>query len=166
MEWTLKTDESDSDEAAVSEGPNCSDASSDALSLDAEEQQGQFVDFKCIGVTRDPVYQTILCDVRDTIQSGDTVAVRLAPEPDNQYDANAIAFQCLHHSEWKTIGYVVSEICEEVLAAIQSDDIVSVEFSWVKYKLWKKNPGFYASIRITRNGKWSQKVIQCRSTFS
>ena len=27
--------------------------------------------FKCIVVTRDPVFQSILCDVRDAMESGD-----------------------------------------------------------------------------------------------
>ena len=65
-------------------------------------------------MTRESVYQSILSDVRDVIQCG---GVRLAPEPENPFDANAIAFQCMHHGEWKTIGYVVAEVCEDVLAA-------------------------------------------------
>ena len=69
---------------------------------------------------------------------------------DNPYDMNAIAFKYMHQNECKSIGYVVAEICNEVQAAIDNNDIVSVEFSWVKYKLWKRNPGFYAAIRITR----------------
>ena len=33
-------------------------------------------------------------------------------------------------------GYVVSEVALEVLAAIDNEDIISVEFAWVKNKLW------------------------------
>ena len=117
-------------------------------------------------MTRESVYQSILSDVRDVIQCGGTVDVRLAPEPENPFDANAIAFQCMHHGEWKTIGYVVAEVCEDVLAAIESEDILSVQVAWVKYKLWKKSPGFYASITITRKGEWSKKVFESRNTFS
>ena len=124
------------------------------------------VEFKCIGVTRDPIYQSILCDVRDSMESGDTVPVKLVPEPDNPFDSNAIAFKCLQNSVWKTFGYVVSEICGEILAAIASGDIVSVELTWVKYKLWKKSPGFYAAVKVTKKGDWSNRVKESRSTFS
>ncbi len=46
------------------------------------------------------MYQTILGDVRDKMQSGDTVPVKLFPEPENLCDASAIAFKCFHDSEW------------------------------------------------------------------
>ncbi len=100
------------------------------------------------------------------MQSGGTVPVKLLPEPENPYDASAIAFKCLHDSEWKTIGYIVSEICKDVQAAIDNGFVVSVEFAWVKYKILRKRPGFYAAVRITRTGEWSQKVREARSTFS
>lgn len=63
------------------------------------------------------------------------------------------------------IGYVVSELCEEVHSAFSSNSIVSVEFAWVKYKLWKKAPGYYAAINITRKGEWSKKIKNRSSTF-
>ena len=48
----------------------------------------------------------------------------------------------MHNGVWRTIGYVVSEICEEVHTAIKQGDILVVEFVWVKFKLWKKQPGY------------------------
>lgn len=155
MEWDSECDEEESN--TFSDGN---------VSSEDDEGYQSSVEFKCIGVTKDVIYQNILSDVRDIIQAGGTVDVKLAPEPDNPHDANAIAFKCMHQGEWKKIGYVVAETSEEVLAAIQCDDIVSVQFAWVKYKLWKKNPGFYASIVITRKGEWSQQVFKSRSTFS
>ncbi len=142
------------------------DDSQNSQSSNEEPPPQSCVDFKCIGVTRDPVYQTILGDVRDKMQSGDTVPVKLFPEPENLYDASAIAFKCFHDSEWKTIGYVVSEICKDVQAAIDNCVVLSVDFAWVKYKVLRKRPGFYAAVRITRTGEWSQSVREARSTFS
>ena len=104
--------------------------------------------------------------MKDIIESGQSVPVKLLPEPQNVFDHNAIAFQCLHNRKWKTFGYVVSEVALEVLAAIDNEDIISVEFAWVKYKLWRKSPGFYAAINITRKGEWSRSVKESRSTFS
>ncbi len=63
------------------------------------------------------MYQTILAELRDIMQSGTKVQVKLRPEPENVHDQNAISFQCFHQNEWKTIGYVVAEICDDVLTA-------------------------------------------------
>ena len=43
------------------------------------------------------------------------------------------------------------------------DKIIEVKVSWIKYKLWKKSPGFYD---ITRRGEWSRVVWEARSTFN
>ncbi len=48
----------------------------------------------------------------------------MKPEPENIVDPEAISFQCLHNGVWRTIGYVVSEICEEVHTAIKQGDII------------------------------------------
>ena len=37
----------------------------------------------------------------------------------------------------------------EVHSAIETNSIVSTEFAWVKYKLWKKAPGYYVAVTIT-----------------
>ena len=162
-DWLLSNDNTDSEDADSS---NHDRGSSDELVSQEEDTQESYVPFKCIGVTRDTRYQDILHEVRDRIQGGDTVPVKMVQEPDNVFDSQAIAFQCYHSDSWQTIGYVVSEICDEVNAAINQGDILSVEFSWVKYKLWKKSPGYYACIGVTRKGEWSTKVKRCCSTFS
>ena len=169
-EWVLKTSEMDSerdDNLAANVNLITQDEQDDEIDFDVDDDDisQSSVDFKCIGVTRDPTYQNILSDVRDVIESGHSVPVKLLPEPTNHYDPNAIAFQCLHQNNWKTFGYVVSEVCEEVLDAIERGCIISVEFVWVKYKLWKQSPGFYAAVRITRKGEWSHKVKKSHSTF-
>lgn len=121
--------------------------------------------FKCIGVTRDPSYQQTLKTCKQRRDNEEDVKVKLVPEPDNPYDSRAICFKCKLDSTWHTIGYVVSEICEDVHDALISDDIISTEFAWVKYKLWKKSPGYYAAINITRRGEWSNIVKKSCSTF-
>ena len=64
------------------------------------------------------------------------------------------------------MGYVVREALTEVHSALVNDKIVEVKISWIKYKSWKKSPGFYAAIDITRRGEWSRLVYRARSTFS
>ncbi len=131
-EWISHSEDEDDDDRG--------DDSQNSQSSNEEPPPQSCVDFKCIGVTRDPVYQTILGDVRDKMQSGDTVPVKLFPEPENLYDASAIAFKCFHDSEWKTIGYVVSEICKDVQAAI--DNCVLFCQSILHGLVLRKRPGF------------------------
>lgn len=75
--------------------------------------------FKCIGSTREKMYQKVLEKARDRIQEGFTVPVRLTPEPYNMYDSEAVAFECNLDGEWKKVGYVVHEVLPEVHAALQ-----------------------------------------------
>ena len=122
--------------------------------------------FKVIGVLRDPDIQTLLNELIVRRDRGEHVTVRLTPEPTNVFDTRAICFEAHHNETWKRIGYVVREILEEVHSAINSGRIRNVEFEWVKYKLWKKAPGYYAAVSVTRTGPWSQSVHKARSTFS
>uniref|UniRef100_A0A1X7UYH9 Uncharacterized protein n=1 Tax=Amphimedon queenslandica TaxID=400682 RepID=A0A1X7UYH9_AMPQE len=64
-------------------------------------------------------------------------------EPYNPRDSKALAFVCKIGDKEHTIGYVVSELLDEVHRAINRHDIVSVELSWVRYITdWTKSgPG-------------------------
>ena len=58
------------------------------------------------------------------------------------------------------MGYVVQEVLAEVHDAIE---IISVKFSWVKFRLcWSRcrcGPGFYAGVNISKKGSWSRAVL-------
>ena len=172
--WSVNRGDSDFDGEQSDASDDEPSVHSPVLSDDPNEQSEQDGDqsieescvaFKCIGVTRDSLYQTVLQQVKYRMKDGETVQVKLKPEPDNPYDTRAIAFQCLHQDTWQTIGYVVIEACEEVHTAIEERKIISVEFAWVKYKLWKRSTGYYTAINITRKGEWSPTVRKCCSTF-
>ena len=98
--------------------------------------------------------------------TGKTVSVELKPEPNNPHDSNAVAFICQpdEGAEWKRIGYVVREAAVEVLSAINTKRILNVKFAWIKFLPYFKNRGWYAGIKITRNGEWSQQVVRSRAT--
>ena len=120
------------------------------------------VTFKCIGAVRDKISQRTLRVVRDRMDKGYTVPVKLQPEPDNFWDPKAIAFMCNVDEKWTRIGYVVSELADEVQEAITKNLIVSVKFSWVRF-MTRWEHGMYAGIEIRRNGQWSSKVKAKRS---
>ena len=92
------------------------------------------------------------------------VAVKLQKEPENKKDSHAVAFMCKVGTVWERIGYVVKEALDEVHKVMDDDKILCVQFDWVKYVPHYKNPGWYAGIKITRDGEWSQTVLRSRST--
>ena len=109
--------------------------------------QTHTVNFKCVGSVHDVCRQLILRD-------GGKVHVRIHPEPENQYDSKAIAFQCNIEREWQTIGYIVRECVDHVKEALQKKRILSVKLA--KYLVcWSHlGLGFYAAINISLNGEW------------
>ena len=117
--------------------------------------------FKCIGAQKERHYQEVLSLANRKIKEGINIPVKIEAEPYNQYDSKAIAFMCKldDHSDWERIGYVVQEVLDEVHDAITNKKILDVSFDYIKYVVHFKSPGWYAGIKITRNGEWSQKVL-------
>ena len=140
--------------------------SRDGRNEEPKEDSGSPFVFKCIGAVRDVNSQTSLRTCRDRMANGWTVPVTMEHEPTNIKDVKAIAFKCEIDGKWHRIGYVVSEILEEVHAAISADQIVSVRFAWVKYVTdWTRSgPGYFAGIGVTKKGQWEAKVLRYKST--
>ena len=93
-------------------------------------------------------------------KKGKDILVKLEKEPSNPYDSNAIAFMCLTKNNWERIGYVVSEALADVNEAISNNKILKTFFSWLKYIVYYKQPGWYAGISVTRSGSWPRTVMQ------
>ena len=81
---------------------------------DVQEIFTHTVSFKVIGCKKELIYQDVLEKCRDAMQDGQDIPVRLTPEPENPFDSRAIAFMCFMDEKWYRIGYVMSEILEEV----------------------------------------------------
>jgi hypothetical protein len=115
--------------------------------------------FKCIGATKDITSQAALRTARERYES---YSVKLTPEPTNIKDSKAICFQCEIDGKWICIGYVVSEILDEVHDAIQNQSIVDVKFAWIKYITdWSlSGPGYFAGISVSKKGMWPIKVTK------
>ena len=123
------------------------------------------VTFKSVGVTHDPSAQKILKIVAQLLSVDEKVEVRITPEPTNVHDARAICFRCHVDGKWHRIGYIVREALDYVHAAMAENKILSVSFAWVKYmSMWKSGPGFYAGIKIAKNGEWHPDIVKCSST--
>ena len=59
--------------------------------------------------------------------------ISVVHEPTNPRDAKALAFVCELDGKENTIGYIVSELPDEVHDAYRAGDIVSVKLAWVRY---------------------------------
>lgn len=159
-------DSDDSDDSDVSDNTDTSDDDNISSEPPAMPVPQHTVKFKCIGDTLDISYQTTLRRARDLRNSGVNVPVRLQPEPSNPVDSKAIAFVCEVDGKWHRIGYVVTEVLDEVHAALHGGRITSVRFAWIKYiSDWTRSgPGYFTGINITRYGNWSSNVLYYSST--
>lgn len=104
------------------------------------EKNNQF-EFAAVGVTFDN-RQDILNEVySDSIKSGlDNIPIVLKKEPENPYDANAIAITLL---DGRTIGYVSKDFNEEVNEMMQD-----IKKSYIKSIYMNKKRIFNAMICI------------------
>jgi len=168
-EWTWVDD--------VNDGSSSSDEElgSDELeeSQSSEEEQlndesiptiTHSVAFKCIGHLKELRYQKLLAMASRKLTQGEIVPVKLQKEPDNRYDAQAIAFMCKAECDWERIGYVVKEALPDVHQAMDENKIIKVYFDRIKKVLDYRKPGWYAAIIITRSGEWSQVVQRSQAT--
>lgn len=158
-------DDQDDDETEDEEAvPSLS--SSENLSATMES-----VVFKCIGVTKSDDRQMILDSIvarhREGKEQLTDVPVRMQPEPTNPVDSRAIAFECLYQGSWHVIGYVVSELLDEVHLALSQNKIEAVQFATIRYVLHypDSGPGYFAGIKVSYRGSWSLTAIQCASTL-
>jgi len=160
-QWVESTGVSEYDRRSVVDDNESADELSTIYAGSDDEHTECTVPFKCIGVTRESSYQNLLKELKGRLEQGDTVEIKLVPD-----DSQAITFQSYHNGSWQTMGYVVREVLSEVHNKMANNNIVGVKISWIKYKLWKKSPGFYSAIDVTCKGEWSRLVWQARSTFS
>ena len=83
---------------------SCNNSSSTEADLSEDEcvqsKETSTVNFKCIGVTRDALYQETLKKAVLATKERKSVCVRLTTQPDNPYDSNAVAFECQVDGSW------------------------------------------------------------------
>ena len=155
-----------SPECADSDNERPSSSPTSDVEADRSQRFEHSVTFKVIGCCKERRYQETLRTARDMLDEGLVVPVELSPEPTNPVSSRAIAFRCKINGKPVIIGYVVSEILNEVHHAIENSEIVGVRFSWIKYiSDWTRSgPGFFAGVVVTKRGYWSSSVVRAAST--
>lgn len=90
------------------------------------------------------------------LENGEEVKVDIKPEPDNDYDSNALA-------GWYTVGYIAKELANEIHPLLKASNI-KVEISHIRFRLTYLLIGYYLTVNITRKGQWSPKAISASKT--
>ena len=171
----LEVNEDNDEDNDEDESMNC-ELQEDEDDEDDKDESNSLVHeltFKCIGTIKEERYQEILVAANLQRRNGEEVHVRLTPEPTNCYDSEAIAFECKtststdSENKWERIGYLVSEVTQDVHEAIRSNSILSVQFDWIRFIThWSRSkPGWYCGIRISRVGPWSKTCLKHRSSL-
>ena len=60
----------------------------------------------------------------------------------------------------------MKELFEEVHTAMDDGLILKTQVNCIKFISYFKYPGWYAGIKLTKSGDWSQTVISKSSTLS
>ena len=166
--WRLKQDSDSEDSSSVaSESTNSVPSSPSETEVDISSSlTTHTLTFKCMGTVKDPNHQKVLSKAAALLKNGNEPPVRLRPEPENSFDANAIAFDCLIDNDWRRIGYVVQDVLLDVHDALSKKEIISIKLAWVKFLLcWRRSgPGYYAGINISKQGSWSLTCKHFAST--
>ena len=89
--------------------------------------------FKCMGSTKEHEYEEALALAKRKMNDGIGIAVKLEKEPHNPVDAKAIAFVIDLDGTWKRIGYVMSELLEEVHKAMDDSLILKIQVDFIKF---------------------------------
>ena len=95
------------------------------------------------------------------------VPIRLLKENSNPVDQQAVSFQCQlqQGGGWTTFGYVARELTGYVRKAMDSNQVRSVSFKWVKWRSWARSGmGYYAAIDVVIRGCWAH-ALHAKSSF-
>ena len=90
------------------------------------------------------------------LENGEEVKVDIKPEPDNDYDSNAIAVLLNYGSGWYTVGYIAKELTNEIHPLLKSSNI-KVGISHIRFRLTYSLIGYYLTLNITRTIRLSSK---------
>lgn len=136
------------------------DASSESEEFDEEDT----VAFKVIGSLKEPIYQSTLKEVAESLRRDEDVPIDIIPEPNNPWDKKAIAFVCTLDKKQQRIGYVVRECVNAVHNALSNGSVKKTKFAWCKYRTFNGHLGYYAAVNITKMGKWPDEVHHSKSS--
>lgn len=129
------------------------------------EEVTHTVPFKCIGAAHEQARQNHLERAHNILHDqGGEITVKLRPETNNPYDANAIAIDMDYGEGFVHVGYIATELTTYIHPLLNSGQILTVSVQHIIFRVSFLKVGFYPKILITRRGTWDPYV--CRKSRS
>ncbi|CAH3121948.1 unnamed protein product [Porites lobata] len=109
------------------------------------------VPFKVLG-TAYKGRQIILKNAYECLENNKKdVQAQLQPEPENDYDQNAIAVLINCGSGWNKVGYIAKELTSDIHPIIERNNI-KVTVARIRFRVNYLLVGFYVTLNITKKG--------------
>ena len=165
-----RSSDSDSDDSSEYEQePEEENTPSQTSSTEVEEETLYTEYFKLKGSTYHEHFQTALRHCKTLTRNKTEIQLKLAIEPTNKEDENAIIVQAELDGMWKPVGYIPGVKVQKAMDAITKEEVRTVKFKSIE---WKYIYGlgefrYVSSITVTKVDRWlpSDKNYQYNDTF-
>lgn len=116
--------------------------------------------FKVIGVAHSTKTQDRLDEALTKMKVGGTVSAMLKPEPENEFDREAIAVHLDYRNGPCFIGYIQRELTKYLHPLLETRQITEVKVEDIRFRTSFSKFGLYIKISITRIGRWEPFVVR------
>ena len=117
--------------------------------------------FKVIGVThkleRQKHLETAFIKMNE---ENVTIKAKIQPEPDNMYDANAIAVLIDYGLGYKQVGYISQDLTKFVHSVLNRGRLQHASVNNVTFRTTWAKAGFYMTLQLTSKGEWPAPVLR------
>ena len=141
------------------------------LDIDDEEEEDEeeFVvhtlPFKVMGVVYKTERQNHLKAACMKMQDDPNFVVKamIEPDPDNDFDANAIRVLIDYGTGFKHVGFIAEELTKYVHRVLNSRRLQSASVYQIKFRTQWAKLGYYMTLFLSCKGEWPPQVVQASS---
>ena len=134
-----------------------------------EEEEEEFVvhtlPFKVMGVVYKTERQNHLKAACMKMQDDPNFVVKamIEPDPDNDFDANAIRVLIDYGTGFKHVGFIAEELTKYVHRVLNSRRLQSASVYQIKFRTQWAKLGYYMTLFLSCKGEWPPQVVQASS---
>lgn len=88
------------------------------------------------------------------------IKAKIQPEPDNMYDANAIAVLIDYGLGYKQVGYISQDLTKFVHSVLNRGRLQHASVYNIKFRTTWAKAGFYMTLQLTSKGEWPAQVLR------
>ena len=134
-----------------------------------EEEEEEFVvhtlPFKVMGVVYKTERQNHLKAACMKMQDDPNFVIKamIEPDPDNDFDANAIRVLIDYGPGFKHVGFIAEELTKYVHRVLNSRRLQSASVYQIKFPTQWAKLGYYMTLFLSCKGEWPPQVVQASS---